>query len=85
MIFRLAAAAAVVLVCSTPGAANTGADDVLFRSSPQWDALERIYRKAVTDRINEVSNAGTFTVDATMGYRAEVRLPPARDSWRTTS
>lgn len=50
------------------------AQDVLLRSSELWEVMERIHRKGVTDRINEVSNAGTFNTEVNLGYRAEVRF-----------
>lgn len=55
-----------------PAAAVT--DDVLLRSPELWDAMERIHRQGVTDRIGEISDAGTFTADVNLGYRAEVRV-----------
>lgn len=56
------------------GPAAAEPDDVLLRTPKLWDSMERIHRQAVTARVGEISDAGTFTADVNLGYRAEVRI-----------
>lgn len=67
-------AALLLLHCSLraePARAD-GSDDILFRGPEQWDAMERIHRTSLNQRLSEVIEVGRFDTSVNFGFRAEV-------------
>lgn len=60
------------LFCCTAYAAPEVDEDVLLRSTAQWEVMEKIYREAVNTRTIEATHLGTFDETATMGMRPQV-------------